>query len=285
MRLARGEGLLCLVLVGACASVGGSDRQLPQPAPPSATGSSGERATAAPSSTSDPALAANPRAPASRRTVCLTGAGGHRTFESFCESPLVVGRIDDCRNGPCHPTFSTFPMPNAESVWTAVFEALDTTHDGKLDDQDEVVELDVIGYSWGGVNAVDLAARMAKDERVATPWRVKRLILLDAFQPGASLSIPANVDKTFSFRHSVAPANDCSNNALLGPYLGIAPSCAASQACFDFDFSLGQEQHFGRQLATSVGHCDVPRAAMDAVKQLLRDEVPTKVPPRVPVKP
>lgn len=272
-----------MVLVGACSSVGGSDMRLPQPAPSLSSGSSGERATATPSSTSGAALAANPLA--RRRTVCLTGAGGHRTFESFCESPLVVGRIDDCRNGPCHPTFSTFPIPNAESVWKAVFEALDTTHDGQLNDQDEVVELDVIGYSWGGVNAVDLATRMAKDERVEAPWRVKRLILLDAFQPGASLSIPTNVDKTFSFRHSVAPANDCSKDALLGPYLGIALSCAASQTCFDFDFSLSQEQRFGKQLGKSVGHCDVPRAAMDAIEQLLRDEEPTKAPASIPIAP
>jgi pimeloyl-ACP methyl ester carboxylesterase len=279
--LARNAGLYSLLLTAlGCGSKAHQEQPLQQPAVRLSAASL--EVSSLPSATSVPIQAqVVPR----RRSVCLTGAGGHRTFESFCESTFVAGRIDDCRNGPCHSTFSTFPIPNADSVWKAVFDTLDTTRDGKLNAEDERVELDVIGYSWGGVNAVDLAARMAADERVAPPWRVTRLILLDAFQPGASLSIPDNVDRTFSFRHSVAPPNDCSSGALLGPYLGIAPTCAPSQACFDFDFSQSPEQRFGAQRGKSVGHCDVPRAALAAIKQLLRDEEPTAAPQGQSIKP
>jgi pimeloyl-ACP methyl ester carboxylesterase len=228
------------------------------------------------------------RAPC-RRTVCLTGAGGHRGFESFCESELVVGRIDDCRTAPCQPTFATFPLMTAQPVWDAVFPVLDSNADGKLDASDELCQLDVLGYSWGAVNAVDLARRMHADARVEPPWGITRLVLLDAFQPGAKLTIPANVERVVSFRHSVAPPNDCSLDAPFGPYLGLAPRCppAASGArpiCEDFDFSLSVGR-FGGRPGTKVGHCDVPHAAKAGIAQVLRDEELTEVPPSVPVEP
>jgi pimeloyl-ACP methyl ester carboxylesterase len=176
-------------------------------------------------------------------------------------------------------------MLTAEPVWEAVFAALDTNADRVLDASDERCQLDVLGYSWGGVNAVDLARRMHADSRVGAPWAVTRLVLLDAYQPGAKLVIPPNVERVVSFRHSIAPANDCSRDAPFGPYLGLAPRCAAvpnavsAQLCEDFDFSLSA----GRFRGGAVGHCDVPRAAQAAVVQVLRDEPLTEAPPSVPV--
>ncbi len=214
----------------------------------------------------------------------MTGAGGHRTFEAFCESAEVQGRIDDCRLAPCQPTFATFPLLTAEPVWEVVFSALDANADGALDGSDELCQLDVLGYSWGGVNAADLARRMHDDPRVRAPWGVTRLVLLDAYQPGAKLTIPPNVERVVSFRHSTAPADDCSANAPFGPYLGLAPRCAADaagsikQVCEDFDFSLSSAR-FGGRPGVKVGHCDVPRAARAAIVQVLKDEPLTEAPP------
>jgi pimeloyl-ACP methyl ester carboxylesterase len=161
-----------------------------------------------------------------------------------------------------------------------------------LDGSDEVCQLDVIGYSWGGVNAVDLAKRMHADARVRAPWGVTRLVLLDAFQPGAKLTIPPNVERVVSFRHSVAPPSDCSRDAPFGPYLGLAPRCVASAEasarpapiCEDFDFSLSSAR-FGGRPGFKVGHCEVPLAARAAIAQVLRDEALTAAPPSVPVVP
>lgn len=265
-------------------------------------------ATATPASTPTPTSTAPPQAepddppvvatpsvdagvdaatPACRRTVCLTGAIDHESdanvgFRAICESNLVTGRIDDCRSGTCKSTFGTFPSNVTTEVWNVVFAALDTNGNGKLDAV-ETCELDLLGFSWGGVNAVDLARRMFEDDRVAPTWKVTRLVLLDPFQPYASITVPPNVSRSFELRHSVAPPGDCSNTGPLGPYLGIPATCAAGQACRDFDFSKSPDVTFGGIRGSAVGHCDVPAAARANVAQILRDQPLTGAPREIPV--
>ena len=222
--------------------------------------------------------------------MCLTGAIDHASssnagFRTICESAVIAGRIDDCRSAPCKSTWGTFPSASAAPVWEAVFAALDTNKDGLVDSADAACELDVVGFSWGGVNAVDLAKRMNVDNRVLPVRRaVHRLVAIDAYQPSASLVVPPNVLRAVSFRHSVASPSDCSSGAPLGPYLGIAPRCTAPSACRDFDFSLSPDASFGGLLGKNVGHCDVPTAAASLVAQFLADQALSGTPSEVPVK-
>jgi hypothetical protein len=226
--------------------------------------------------------------PARRRTVCLTGAVAHESpsnagFRALCESSFIRGRIDDCRGGACKSTFGTFPSTSPEEVWDAVFTELDIDRNGLVDDRDPAVALDVLGFSWGGVNAVALARMMHEDPRMVAPRTIARLILIDAYQPLGSTWITPNVALTYSFRHSLAPATDCSQGAPMGPYLGLPPSCGRDQTCFDYDFSLSPNETFSGMLGAEIGHCDVPRAAAPNIAQILSD-APLKGAPRaVPV--
>jgi pimeloyl-ACP methyl ester carboxylesterase len=204
-------------------------------------------------------------------------------FRALCESSIVRGRIDDCSSGACRATWGTFPSTSPEAVWDAVFAELDADRNGVIDDRDPVFELDVLGFSWGGVNALALARLMQVDPRMIAPRSIRRLVLIDAYQPLASLWITPNVERTISFRHSRAPATDCSHGAPLGPYLGLAPTCGRDQECFDYDFSLSPRDTFAGMLGSEVGHCDVPTAAAANVAQVLQDAPLRGAPREVPV--
>jgi hypothetical protein len=222
-------------------------------------------------------------------TVCLTGAINQQSasndgFTALCEDPRVQGLVQSCGALGCESTFSTFPTTNAQAVYPSLFAAMDRNHDGQVDSADGPCVLNIVGFSWGGVNAVDLANRYLSDTKVASTRTVTHLALLDPYQPLLSkLTIPARVDATAEFRHSIAPSTDCSNTAPLGPYLGIELHCAAGQACVDYNYSLSPNGVFGGYPGASVGHCDVPAAAQAPVLEFLTGQALTDVPATVPV--
>lgn len=227
-------------------------------------------------------------------TVCLTGAikqsdSSNSGFSHLCDALEArdAGVLRDCSQGTCFSSFATFPKTNADAVYPAVFASLDSNRDGTVDALDGPVELNVLGFSWGGVNAAALSAKLASDARIHQhPQLRHRLIVFDAYQPlVSSVTAPATVEAAYSFRHSQVPAGDCSRSAPLGPYKGVRLRCAAQQSCFDFDFSLAANRSFSGILGSDVGHCDVPEASEEFALELLQFGRLSNPPPSVPVTP
>ena len=158
--------------------------------------------------------------------VCAPGAGedgdsGNARLAALCdEMPGLVRRCDD---GVCSPF--------ARGV-DAIGEALDfvaATVPG-----DTVVS--VVGYSWGGVDAVDAVARRTGGEQPGA--HVDALVLIDPFAPfrGALVAPPA-ARRVVDLRHSESNDDDCSLGMPLSPYRGLSLACDDDSVCDEVDFS------------------------------------------------
>ena len=258
----------------------------------------------------DSAVDAAPDAPVdtrphTRRLLCINGAGvdgaggrgtgGNPAFEQLCGT-LGPGLIKDCGTGTCYATFGFEALSNPSR--DALLAVLDTDKNGQITAADAPVDLVVIGYSWGGTNVRDLAAWMENDSRFDADRRgVSLMIALDPYRPGATMDIPPNVDRFVEYRHSVAPAADCSLITLAGvtisgPYLGIIPRCKASTVCTDYDYTLGGKTFYpdafapGKgYLGANVDHCALVDVAASAVPPFLAGTAFSPLPPTVPVGP
>jgi hypothetical protein len=231
------------------------------------------------------------------KTVCTTGAfsrADNPEFNAICDYPEIASTVvQSCAGGACFNTFETF-LVDANTIYAKLFSALDENHDGKYDDKDPACEVNLLGFSWGGVAAVQIAGALLADAKVAPSRRkVHRVVSLDPYQPVlAGLQVPAGIDQFLSFRHSVSPQVDCSNDSALGPYKGLTPHCATSASCTDYDYSLAPNVEFpllaGRTIKGSeVGHCDVPDLAHPILRALYQGQpLPANaLPPTVPVTP
>ena len=233
--------------------------------------------------------------PRRRVLVCLTGAIDHGSasnaeFASLCDGLRDAGLVGDCASTGCNSTFGTFPLTVANAPLNAAFDAMDRNRDNRVDARDGLIDLTVLGFSWGGVNAGWLSQRLSSDSRVTASVVHHRLIILDAFQAGVSnpmrVVAAPNVDEAWSFRRSLVPSNDCSSGAPLGPYRGVRLACGPGRACRDFDFSLAPTRLFNGVPGSFVGHCEVPRAAAPYVVELVRTgRITSSLPPDVPVMP
>ena len=162
-------------------------------------------------------------------------------------------------------------------MYPALFDALDRNDDGQVDESDPVCKLNLLGFSWGGVNVLSIANHLRNDRRVsASHQNVTRAVLLDAFQPlsESRMSIPSNVQSVLSLRHSKASEDDCSLG-LPCTYLGLPPECVDGQECIDIDYSESPyhvfDQHMGpRVYGHAIGHCDVPSVGHENVVAFLR---------------
>ena len=226
------------------------------------------------------------------RTVCFAGAtlgppretGGISELETLCDR--LPGLIRDVPGGP-DASFGFFQWTTPIShVLDVLVKTLDTNRDGIVTNTDAPVNLLLVGYSWGGFNARDAADAIDGDQRFS-PLRkvVHRLISLDAYKtdyaifPRADLRVPKNVRFFESFRHSIAPADECSLlfYGLVGPFTGRVPYCTGTTVCKDYDFS--------KAAATAgVDHCDVPSASEDLVVSLALGTPLGATPPAIPVK-
>ena len=227
-------------------------------------------------------------------TLCLTGAMNHQTpsntfFREMCEDPRIEGVHFDCHGEVCNSTFDSFLQFPLLTVYPALTDALDRNGDGRVDGQDPVCHVNLIGFSWGGVNALSVAGHLNRDQSIPKSHRrVRHAVLLDAFQPlsAGRMTVPENVDSVLSMRHSIAPDDDCSRGAPLGPYLGFAPRCGSGQDCQDYDYSLAPETLFRDARGWSVwgdgiGHCHVPGVAHENVVSFVNDRPMTdRLPPR-----
>ncbi len=145
--------------------------------------------------------------------VCLTGAVDQSSpsnagFTQLCDQlGASVTLVRSCRGSACASSFATFPATSAGATVTdATFAALDLNQDQRVNAADGPTTLTILGFSWGGVNAGDLAERLSSDGRIAHAQLRMRLVILDAYQPFVSgVSPAANVDEAWSFRHTVTP--------------------------------------------------------------------------------
>lgn len=154
----------------------------------------------------------------------------------------------------------------------ALFAALDTTKDGAVDAKDAPLRACVIGYSWGGVNAAEVARRLLSDARV-TPERrgLARLVLIDPFAPATrAIPIPPGIGRVTNYRHSQAPARDCSARSPLGPYKGLPARCPPKAVCDDHDLSQSRVDPGQEVSPAQVGHCSIIRALEAPLRALIR---------------
>ena len=229
-------------------------------------------------------------------TMCLTGApnrgGSNEPFDVICDNAAVPNVIRSCDSINCYNTFNTFLVDAKGSIYSKLFAALDTNGDNLVNASDTFCRVNLLGYSWGGIAAVQIAEKLSTDTRVdAQSRRIKRLFVMDPYQPGATVRVPTNVERFIEFRHSQSPSNDCSNGALGGPYEGVQPRCYPNQSCYDFDYSQSPSVSFpanggGFYVGSQVGHCEVPAVAAVAIladfKNLPMPTLPASMPISVP---
>ena len=217
-------------------------------------------------------------------TLCLTGALNQDTpsnqhFKNLCGDSRLKGVVNDCGPFGCNNSFDSFFQFPLLTVYPALVDALDRNQDGRVDEDDPSCEVNLLGFSWGGVNALSVAKHLANDDQIAeTRKRITRVVLLDAFQPLSQgrMDVPQNVAQVRSFRHSIAPEDDCSHGVIWGPYRGFGPLCESDQDCVDFDYSEFPDSIFIAQsgppfYGNEVGHCDVPNVAHEAAIEFLNN--------------
>ena len=205
-------------------------------------------------------------------------SGGNSQLGTLCKA--MPGLVHDAggRDG-AYPFFRwDSKVDHALDVLVAT---LDTNHDGVVTNMDTAIDLNVVGYSWGGFNARELVAKIATDHRFS-PSRhgVARFFALDPYRTDdlgigrTELEVPANVGTFYEFRHTAAPADDCSFIAwgLIGPFTGRDPECTGATVCHDYDYSLVPS-------TAGVDHCGIPSHATRPVLQVVRHLAVTNLPP------
>ena len=224
-------------------------------------------------------------------TMCFTGAvsrgGSNAPFDEICDNPAIPGVIRSCDSLNCFNTFNTFGI-SVSTLYSKLFAALDSNADNKVNGQDRGCKANLLGYSWGGVAAVEVASELASDSRVEAQYkRVTRVFVMDAYQPFKTLTVPNNVERFIEYRHSISPLNDCSRGVIGGPYEGIRPKCYPNQSCFDYDYSQSPNTPYpsssgASYLGSQIGHCEVPAVAAPAIiadfKGMPYAFMPTQVP-------
>jgi len=227
-----------------------------------------------------------------QRSICFSGrtlgsnpydTGGTPEIAAICTRLPGLIRDDWNQRDSAYPFFQW--DSSLSHVMDVVVSELDTNHDGRVTGADERVELNVVGYSWGGFNARDLIVRIAGDDRFSADRKtVARYIALDPYRtdvvvvPKSGLTVPPTVQAFFELRHTVAPPDDCSRviPGLLGPFTGRDPRCTGTTQCRDFDYSAAAA-------TKGIDHCEVPAVARPAVLAIVAGKAPTGLPPERPV--
>jgi hypothetical protein len=223
-----------------------------------------------------------------QRSICFSGrtlgsnpydTGGTPQIAAICTRLPGLIRDDWNERDSAYPFFQW--DSSLSHVLDVVVSELDTNHDGRVTGADERVELNVVGYSWGGFNARDIIVRIAGDARFSNDRKtVTRYVALDPYRtdvgviPKGWLTVPANVQSFYEIRHTVAPADDCSRviPGVIGPFTGRDPRCTGNTQCRDFDYSAAAA-------TKGIDHCEVPSVARAAVLAIVGGKPPTGLPP------
>ncbi len=220
-------------------------------------------------------------------SVCFAGrsfggdpyaSGGNSELGDLCRAlPNLIRDVDGWDAD--YPFFRwNADLGHAVDVIVA---ALDTDGDGAVTESDADMELNVVGFSWGGFDARDVIALIQDDERFSDERKtIARFFALDPYQtvalafPRHVMQVPANVVTLYEFRHTIAPSDDCSRviKWLVGPFTGREPQCTGDTVCNDYDYSADDA-------TASVDHCGVPGAAAHAVLELIAGREPQDLPP------
>jgi hypothetical protein len=240
-----------------------------------------------------------------RKYLCINGAGtagpggrntgGNPDFETVC-GRLGPSLVKACSSGTCFSTFQFEATGIIQASRTALVAALDTNNDGRVTGADADVDVVLLGYSWGGTNVRDMAEWMRTDAKFDdSRRRVAIMMTFDPYRPFKKLDIPANVAEYVEYRHSVAPAGDCSiikavGVKVSGPYLGIVPRCTGTSKCLDYDYSTAPNTFFptllspGRgYIGSKVDHCGIVSVAASAALPYLGGVSFSPLPPVSPV--
>jgi pimeloyl-ACP methyl ester carboxylesterase len=185
--------------------------------------------------------------------------GADRGLFALCESVEEAG-FDLVWDGD-YPAFGAL---DENGAYQALFSALDTNNDGAVDNNDKPTLVHLVGFSWGGINVTDIAARLGQDARVHWQRRgVSGMVLFDPYQLLVTrATIPANVLDAWVYRQTETTEGDCSAAASFGyGFNGRRPKATSDLTlCSDYDLD---------EMYDSVGHCDVPSVAADAAYQNL----------------
>lgn len=236
-------------------------------------------------------------------SLCLAGAftladGANPLVGLMCDQ--MPGLVERCNEEGCDPmwpittvVFEGDQSELVESAYEALFEALDTTNDGVVNQEDEQCTVSVLGYSWGGINASMISQVLAEDPRIEVDGPIiDRMVTIDAFHPGflEGYTIAPTVDRFWNYRHTEANYGfDCSEFSIAGPYLGLTPLCSGNTRCVDYDYSVDQEATYSNHVGASLtgaqaGHCTVVSMAYDNVlTNLLTGEDGENLPPEASV--
>ncbi|MBU1238818.1 hypothetical protein KJ865_03830, partial [Myxococcota bacterium] len=201
-------------------------------------------------------------------TICMAGAfkitdGANPSFSALCDG--LPGLARDCNGSSCS---TLFRFSNSDGAMRTLMHNLDTNRDGLVDDRDDQYDINLVGYSWGGVTATHIARDFLTSARV-TPSRrhIKTLVTIDPYSPlaGGKITIPPGVAYHWNYRHTIAPSYDCSRGAPLGPYIGLPSVCSPQTTCAQYDYSLAPDHTFSYAnrmlLGKDVGHCSIVRVA------------------------
>ncbi len=189
-------------------------------------------------------------------TLCVNGAGGanhpgNAVVTELCEQ--LPGLIRACpADDDCRATFRF-------TETTAAADALASTILARRGAGQAIGPVSLVGYSYGAVNIVEqiLPTFLANQSVDQNDRVIDRVVLIDPFRPliADPLKVPLGVRHVWSYRHSVAPPDDCSARPLQRGYQGAAISCLTSSRCLDYDFTLIDE---------AVDHCTVTDRARPA---------------------
>ncbi|MBK8011805.1 MAG: hypothetical protein IPK13_10680 [Deltaproteobacteria bacterium] len=201
--------------------------------------------------------------------------GANPELRALCAK--LPGLVSDCsdegtgEDGGESACFSAFDGFELASASAALFEATDRNHDGVVDENDEPCTVSLVGYAWGGMNIQEVARRYLQNPKVQPARaRIARMVVIDPYKPvlTETFDVPPGVEKFWEYRHSVAPATDCTRSEPLGPYLGKPPRCGPGTICRDYDYSLSAgsafSTPFGNYLGKDVGMCSIVHVAFDA---------------------
>ena len=203
-------------------------------------------------------------------------------IEAACKA-LPYAKVATCAAAECKVGWGFL---DRDKAYKALFAALDSNGDDKVDDADAEVSIALLGHSWGGTNVAEVGAKLNDDERVApSRKKIELAVVWDPYRPGFTLEPSANFTRFVVLRQSLTPDGDCSER--VGSYKGLAPRCPAGQLCEDYNYSLSPQVDFptypsGTLRGDRVGHCDVVDVGVPVANALLADTAPV-LPASVPV--
>lgn len=212
-------------------------------------------------------------------------AGGNDDVDYLAERLVGMLPRRDLRGKTINRCFAW--NDDMSAVAKRLINVVDADRDGRISATESKTQVTLLGFSWGGFNARDVA-KLLGDRGI----RVRRLFLLDPFKvdvvvPKSEIEVPANVDWAWNFVHSVAPANDCSRAivwgvTVLGPFTGRQMRCQGSTSCVQYDFSKGYGLRYPdsdpsqiRWATRQTDHCQVPYDAYNYVSELYTGAWPT----------